>query len=1023
MSELVISAGFPVQPLVDLRNGPAVLRWAYSRAFLDSNGVQVQPGGLATGFGVETPCSIASGLISVDGDTLLWTTDDAQDPAPASIFVSVWLLTPRGKLIQQLSIAQRVQFVVPSSLAPATTWENFSAYNQAVALANPPVVFYTAAQVDALVDRSFNEHPATETTLGTVFTSVEPAVAGSPVAWITDDPLVRDAIKIQGTDVDNTAPLDTQTLIYNQSTNQIEWGNQNPGTGNVVSNEVSSVDGELTLMSGTGGKTIKRGIKLGSASQLLGRGDSGGGEPEPIDVGSGLVMTGTTISAPGAAGGDIKSDGTVPFAADESMGGFSLIDLAPPVDDTDAATKQFVLQSVAAAVQQTPNITALVSGGGVLWESNYNFRVSQATYLIQGTLFSSTEQTVTLDAADLSLDRIDVIALDNTGTVVKITGTAASQPSQPDVDPGTQLQLTFVFVAANTTAPPNVANEDIYLDNAEWTATTSGSGWNPNSTNNPHSGTKCIEGTNVASNAYVQLQAPAPLTLDTYDILSVFIRSKAAWPKNRSLLFQWYSAGVAVGVSATVNTGFFGFDSSQVATYQLLAIPLAQFAIPAGTSLNQLRITDKGGAIGMYIDDLVLQTFGGDIGAPPTPGITQDQADARYAQRANNLSDLNSASAARTNISAQQGPLTGDVTTSGAAATLANTAVTPGSYTNTNLTVDSKGRITNAANGAAGPGSSVPTTAQGDLLYASAANTLAALSKDTNATRFLGNTGTSNNPAWGQVPVGSGVSGLGTGVATALAVNVGSAGAFVTLNGALGTPSSGTLTSCTGLPISTGISGLGTGVATALAVNVGSAGAFVTFNGALGTPSSGTLTSCTGLPISTGVSGLGSNVATFLATPSSANLAAALTDETGSGASVFATSPTLVTPVLGTPTSGNLSNCTADGTDAVGFRNIPINSQSTAYSTVLADGGKAILHPVGDNNARTFTIDGSVSYPVGTTITFINMINTLSIAISTDTLTLMGSGSTGTRTLAANGVATAVKIASGSWVVSGTNLT
>jgi hypothetical protein len=64
----------------------------------------------------------------------------------------------------------------------------------------------------------------------------------------------------------------------------------------------------------------------------------------------------------------------------------------------------------------------------------------------------------------------------------------------------------------------------------------------------------------------------------------------------------------------------------------------------------------------------------------------------------------------------------------------------------------------------------------------------------------------------------------------------------------LGTPSSGTLTSCTGLPVSTGISGLGTGVATALAVNVGSAGAFVAFNGALGTPSSGTLTSCTGLP-------------------------------------------------------------------------------------------------------------------------------------------------------------------------------
>jgi hypothetical protein len=67
---------------------------------------------------------------------------------------------------------------------------------------------------------------------------------------------------------------------------------------------------------------------------------------------------------------------------------------------------------------------------------------------------------------------------------------------------------------------------------------------------------------------------------------------------------------------------------------------------------------------------------------------------------------------------------------------------------------------------------------------------------------------------------------------------------------ALGTPSSGTLTSCTGLPVSTGISGLGTGIATALAVNVGSAGAPVLFGGAGGTPSSLTLTNATGLPTS-----------------------------------------------------------------------------------------------------------------------------------------------------------------------------
>jgi hypothetical protein len=108
--------------------------------------------------------------------------------------------------------------------------------------------------------------------------------------------------------------------------------------------------------------------------------------------------------------------------------------------------------------------------------------------------------------------------------------------------------------------------------------------------------------------------------------------------------------------------------------------------------------------------------------------------------------------------------------------------------------------------------------------------------------------------------------------------------------------SSGTITLAGTLAVAnggTGITAFGTGVGTALGVNTGSAGAFVVNGGALGTPSSGTLTNATGLPIGTGVSGLGTNVATFLGTPSSANLAAALTDETGTGLAVFGTNPTL----------------------------------------------------------------------------------------------------------------------------------
>lgn len=225
----------------------------------------------------------------------------------------------------------------------------------------------------------------------------------------------------------------------------------------------------------------------------------------------------------------------------------------------------------------------------------------------------------------------------------------------------------------------------------------------------------------------------------------------------------------------------------------------------------------------------------------------------------------------------------------------------------------------------------------------------------------------------GTLPVangGTGITSLGAGVATFLgtpsSANLAAAvtdetgsGALVfatsptLVTPALGTPSSATLTNATGLPISTGVSGLGTGVATFLATpssaNLAAAVTGETGSGALvfatspslvtpalGTPSSATLTNATGLPISTGVSGLGTGVATFLATPSSANLRSAVTDETGTGALVFATSPTLVTPNLGTPSTlvGTNITGTAAGLTA---GNVTTNANLTGAVTSVGN--------------------------------------------------------------------------------------
>lgn len=274
------------------------------------------------------------------------------------------------------------------------------------------------------------------------------------------------------------------------------------------------------------------------------------------------------------------------------------------------------------------------------------------------------------------------------------------------------------------------------------------------------------------------------------------------------------------------------------------------------------------------------------------------------------------------------------------------------------------------------------------------------------------------------VPISTGVSGLGTGVATALAVNVGTAGSFVVNGGALGTPSSGTLTSATGLPISTGLTGAGTGVLTALGVNVGSAGAFVVNGGALGTPSSGTLTSATGLPISTGLTGAGTGVLTALGvnvgsagafvtfngalgTPSSgvatnltgtaasltagtvttnANLtgpitssgnATSIASQTGTGTKfVVDTSPTLVTPNIGVATGTSLALTTSSATGlAVGLNGTTnpafvIDSSTASQAAGLkvtgaATGGTVAIAAIDSGSNTNITLNGKGTGTIG----------------------------------------------------------
>lgn len=265
----------------------------------------------------------------------------------------------------------------------------------------------------------------------------------------------------------------------------------------------------------------------------------------------------------------------------------------------------------------------LLQPGYVTWSgSGLTFDVTAGSFVIDGTQYTGNAGSITLDPADPTFPRFDVIGWDTTGAVIKVTGTAGMNPAIPQVDPSYQIGLTVINIPAGATVPGGITQDVIYDENNEdWTGAVSGITVNLDNTTNPYHLTKSAD---------AGTWSPAPKTLtftnDTgyidandYGILKLFISLKESIAAVGNIRVSFLNDGDAVSNIVSLGGGV-GFNKSIADTYQNISVPLSSF-IFTSTVFNQVRITFAGSGDGAYIDYIQLQ---GGITPPSIAGVYQD---------------------------------------------------------------------------------------------------------------------------------------------------------------------------------------------------------------------------------------------------------------------------------------------------------------------------------------------------------------------------------------------------------------
>lgn len=263
----------------------------------------------------------------------------------------------------------------------------------------------------------------------------------------------------------------------------------------------------------------------------------------------------------------------------------------------------------------------LIFGGQVTWVQGLQFSASAALYFMRGISIVAPDTLFTLTASDETLDRIDVVIVNETGEYAILEGVPSATPAAPYIDPVSALQITTILLPAGTVSFSGTYLQNIiYNENVEWdgTSDTQEATVDFESTVDPYLGSVCLLMETINGGDYISFVSDTPVAFSDYDTFSLAIKLLTSWDLNVSIYVELlYDGDQACGlVPLQFNRNYFGY-------WQVVTFRMSDLRIGAGfTQFDEIQLIVKTVNLVGAIDGLVIDYIKLEKSFSPPPSST-----------------------------------------------------------------------------------------------------------------------------------------------------------------------------------------------------------------------------------------------------------------------------------------------------------------------------------------------------------------------------------------------------------------